>query len=99
MSGLLLPLYIVIFLGLIYLVGVRPQQKRRKELEAIMGSLAPGVEVVTVAGIYGTVSEIEDGDTLLLEVSEDIDIRVSKAAVARIVPPDDGPVAAEGSEA
>ena len=31
--GILLPIYILVFIGLIYLVGVRPQQKRRKELE------------------------------------------------------------------
>lgn len=87
MSGLLLPIYIIIFIGLIYLVGVRPQQKRRKELEAIMSSLQPGVEIVTVAGIYGTVTEIEDGETLLLEVAEDTDIRIAKAAIARVVTP------------
>lgn len=89
MSGLLLPIYIVIFIGLIYLVGVRPQQKRRKELEAIMASLQPGTEVVTVAGIYGTVTEVEDGETILLEVAEETDIRVAKASIARVVTPVD----------
>jgi preprotein translocase subunit YajC len=87
MSGLLLPIYIIIFIGLIYLVGVRPQQKRRKELEAIMSRLQPGAEIVTVAGIYGTVTEVEEGDTLLLEVAEDTDIRIAKAAIARVVTP------------
>lgn len=87
MSGLLLPIYIIIFIGLIYLVGVRPQQKRRKELEAIMRSLQPGAEIVTVAGIYGTVTEVEEGETLLLEVAEDTDIRIAKASIARVVTP------------
>jgi preprotein translocase subunit YajC len=87
MSGLLLPIYIIIFIGLIYLVGIRPQQKRRKELEAIMASLHPGAEIVTVSGIYGTVTEVEEGETLLLEVAEDTDIRVAKASIARVVTP------------
>ena len=85
MSALLLPMYIVIFLGLIYLVGIRPQQKRRRELETLMSRLAPGDEVVTVSGIYGTVTEIEDGETLLLEVAEDTDIRIAKGSIARIL--------------
>lgn len=85
MSALLLPIYIVIFLGLIYLVGIRPQQKRRRELESLLGRLAPGDEVVTLAGIYGTVTEIEEGDTLLLEIAEDTDIRVAKGSIARVV--------------
>ncbi len=85
--GLLLPLYILIFVGLIYFVGVRPQQKRRRELQSILNSLVPGAEVVTMAGIYGTVTEIEEGDTLLLEIAEDTDIRVAKASIARVISP------------
>jgi preprotein translocase subunit YajC len=83
--ALLLPIYILIFIGLIYVFGVRPQKKRRQELERIMSSLGPGDEIVTVSGIYGTVTEVEDGETILLEVAEDIDIRIAKAAVARVI--------------
>jgi preprotein translocase subunit YajC len=85
--GILLPIYILVFLGLIYLVGVRPQQRRRKELESIMSRLQAGDEVVTVSGIYGTITEVEDGETVLLEVAEDIDIRVAKGSIARVVTP------------
>jgi preprotein translocase subunit YajC len=98
MSGLLLPIYIIIFIGLIYLVGVRPQQKRRKELDQIMASLVPGTEVVTVAGIYGTVTEVEEGETLLLEIAEEIDIRIAKAAIARVITPVGDPAAAGDDE-
>jgi preprotein translocase subunit YajC len=90
----LLPIYIVVFLGLIYLIGIRPQQKRRKELESIMGRLKAGDEVVTVSGIYGTVTEVEDGETILLEIAEDTDIRLANAAVARVIPGAGGPDAA-----
>lgn len=85
--ALLLPIYIVLFIGLIYLFGVRPQQKRRRDLEAIMSRLGPGDEVVTVSGIYGTVTEVEDGETILLEIAEDTDIRIAKAAIARVLTP------------
>ena len=83
MSGLLLPVYIIIFVALIYFVGIRPQQKRRKEMELLSSSLGVGDEVVTSSGIYGLVSEIEDGGTLLLQIAEDVDIRVAQSAVAR----------------
>lgn len=85
MSGLLLPIYIVVFGALIYFVGIRPQQKRRKEMEAILSRLAAGDEIVTVAGIYGTVTEIEPGGTVLLEVAENTDIRIAQASIARVV--------------
>lgn len=92
--ALLLPIYILIFIGLIYVFGVRPQKKRKQELDRIMSSLTPGDEIVTVSGIYGTVTEVEDGETLLLEVAEDTDIRIAKAAVARVIT---GSEAAEAS--
>jgi preprotein translocase subunit YajC len=83
--ALLLPIYILVFIGLIWFFGVRPQKRRRQELDRIMSGLSPGDEIVTVSGIYGTVTEVEDGETLLLEVAEDIDIRIAKAAVARVI--------------
>lgn len=85
MSALVLAIYVVIFIGLIYLVAIRPQQKRRRELDAIITSIRPGTEVVTVAGVYGTITEVEEGDTVLLEVAEDTDIRIAKASIARVV--------------
>jgi preprotein translocase subunit YajC len=85
--GILLPIYILVFIGLIYLVGVRPQQKRRKEMDAIMARLSPGDEIVTVSGIYGTVTEVEDGETVLLEIAEDIDIRIAKGSIAKVLTP------------
>lgn len=97
--ALLLPIYIVLFIGLIYLFGVRPQQKRRKDLEAIMSRLGPGDEVVTVSGIYGTVTEVEDGETILLEIAEDTDIRIAKAAIARVLTPAAEPSAMPADDA
>lgn len=87
MSGaLVVPLYIVLFLALIWFLWIRPQQRRRRELQGLIDRLKPGDEVVTVAGVYGTVTEIEDGDTILLEIAEDVDIRVAKASIARLTP-------------
>ena len=83
MSGLLLPVYIIVFVALIYFVAVRPQQKRRREMEQLSRTLEPGDEVVTTSGIYGIVSEMEDGGTVLIQVAEDVDIRIAQSAIAR----------------
>lgn len=96
-SAVLLPVYIIIFVALIYFVGIRPQQKRRREMEELSRSLRVGDEVITTSGIYGIVSEVEDGGTIILQVAEDVDIRVAQAAVSRKTTPDDhaAPVADE----
>ncbi len=89
MSGLLIPIYIVIFVALIYFVGVRPQQKRRKEMEQLSSTLKAGDEVITLGGIYGIISEMEEGGTLLLQVAEDVDIRIAVSSIARKTTADD----------
>ena len=50
-----------------------------------MSKLSAGDEVVTTAGIYGTVTELEDAETLLLEVAEGTEIRIARAAIAKII--------------
>jgi preprotein translocase subunit YajC len=74
-SAVLLPIYIIIFVALIYFVGIRPQQKRRREAEALAAALKPGDEVITTSGIYGILSEMEEGGTCIL--------RVAQGAIAR----------------
>ena len=70
MSGaLLLPIYILLFLAMIWFLMIRPQQRRRWELQNLIDRLAPGDDVVTVSGLYGTVTEIEEGDTILVSIT------------------------------
>ncbi|MFN8109447.1 MAG: preprotein translocase subunit YajC [Thermoleophilia bacterium] len=83
-SGFLL-LYLVAFVAVMYFVLIIPQRKLRAQQAATLRALSPGDEVVTAGGIYGTVTEVEDGETLLLEVAEDTEIRVAKASVTRII--------------
>ncbi|MBU6363479.1 MAG: preprotein translocase subunit YajC [Acidobacteria bacterium] len=94
-SAVLLPVYIIIFVALIYFVGIRPQQKRRREMEELARTLSPGDEVLTTSGIYGIVSEVEDGGTIILQVAEDVDIRISQQAVSRKISPEAEATAAE----
>jgi preprotein translocase subunit YajC len=76
---------IVLIVGLIvifYFMLIRPQQKRMRQQMELMNNLRNGDDVMTSSGIYGTITEIEE-DTVLLEVSEDVEIRVAKSAIAR----------------
>lgn len=68
-----------------YLLVIRPQRKRQMAQIKLQDSLAPGDEVVTIGGIYGTVTEIEDGGTILVEISEDTEIRIARAAVSQVI--------------
>ena len=75
-----------IMLALIFVVMwffmIRPQRKQQKELENFRNSLKNGDKVVTIGGIYGTISEVKD-TYVLLEVDKDVKIRVNKQALQK----------------
>ena len=78
MAGLLFPLLLLVVM---YVFLIMPQRKKQKAAGDLLGSLAPGDEVMTTGGIYGGVTEI-DGDDLYLEIAPDIEVKVSKRAIA-----------------
>jgi preprotein translocase subunit YajC len=81
-------LALVLMFGLMWVVLIRPQQRRLRAHQAIVSSLQPGDEVVTAGGIYGTIQSVDD-DSMLLEVAPGIELRVLRAAVSQRVA-DDG---------
>ena len=74
--------YIIIFGAIIYFMTIRPQRKQQKELQNFRDSLKKGDKVVTIGGIYGTVTEIKE-DSVLIEVDSNVKIRVSKQALVK----------------
>ena len=75
-----------IMLALIFVVMwffmIRPQRKQQKELQNFRDSLKKGDKVVTIGGIYGTVCEIKE-DSVLIEIDNNVKIRVSKQALVK----------------
>jgi preprotein translocase subunit YajC len=83
-AGSLTPILMIALLFGMYFMMIRPQQKRRREAEAMQSALAPGDEVVTIGGLYGTVTGVDD-DTVLLEVAPGVQTRYARPAIARVV--------------
>ena len=79
---LLLPL-------LMYFLLIRPQRKRMKQQALLQSQITTGDEVITSSGIYGFISAVDD-DFFWLEIDDDVQIRVAKAAVqGKVAPKDD----------
>jgi preprotein translocase subunit YajC len=94
-AGGLTPILVIALLFVVmYFMMIRPQQKRRREAEQMQSSLAPGDEVVTIGGLYGTVIAVED-ETVLLEVAPGVQTRYARPAIARVVKQTERPEAAE----
>ncbi len=79
---------LVMFGGLflfMYLLIIRPQRKRQKEHRTLVANLAKGDEVVTNSGILGRIGKI-DGEYIVLEVSDTVELKFQRAAVHAVLP-------------
>jgi preprotein translocase subunit YajC len=85
MAGLLPLLLLPV---LMYFLLIRPQQRKVREQQALLSAVEVGDEVMTTSGMYGYINII-DGDTVWLEIAPNVEIRISKGAIARRVIPDD----------
>jgi preprotein translocase subunit YajC len=82
---MLLPLLLI---PVLYLVMIRPQQKRQKEWQSMLGSIKAGDKVTTAGGIRGIILSIKD-DVIVIRVAPDgIKLEVAKTAIASVTTQD-----------
>ena len=73
---------IVLFIAIMYIFMIRPQQKRQKEIQNFRNSITVGQAVVTAGGIYGVVKQIDENDnTLMIEIANGVRIKVDRNSV------------------
>ena len=77
--------FMLIFLGLMILVFyffmIRPQQKKQKQVQQFRENLKKGDKVVTIGGIHGKISDVQEG-TFTIEIADNVKITIEKPAVA-----------------
>lgn len=84
MSPQIIILYAAILIGIFYFLLFRPQRRQKQQAEELQRMLKKGDEVVTIAGMYGTVTNI--GDTWIeLEIAKRTKVRFMKRAIGSIV--------------
>ncbi len=72
-----------------WLLVIRPQRKRQAEQRRILENLSPGQEVLTAGGLYGTVHSVVDEDEVRIEIAPDVQVRVSRSAIAAVLADED----------
>lgn len=85
---------LVLIFVIFYFLLIRPQQKKAKEHQEMLGKLKKNDEVMTSGGIYGKVVALTDA-IVTLEIAPNVRIRVHRPQVGSVVK-GDKPVAKEG---
>ena len=77
----LIPFLLIILI--FYFLLIRPQAKERKRIQAMLDALKKGDRVTTSGGLIGTVYSVEK-DTAVLQISENVRVRILRSAVTGI---------------
>lgn len=90
MSGTVMAaLMVVAYIALLYFLVFGKRKKEKKKLDEINSKLHPGVKIVTISGLCGTVSECPDNREIIVDLSADsgkhIRARLLRGAVKEIV--------------
>jgi len=64
-----------------YFLMIRPQRRRAREQKDLQTALQVGNEVVTTSGIFGKITGEFDDNTFWLEIDDDVQVRVARAAI------------------
>ena len=81
-------LLLVVFFGLMWLMWVRPQQQQQKRRRDMLAKLKVGDRVVTVGGLFGTLTRVDE-DTVRLRVADKVEVKMTREAVARVLGQDE----------
>ncbi len=79
--GGLVPMILII--GVFYMLLIRPQQKRQRELQQTISELKAGDRVVTTGGIIGTITTVRDTSFLIRSADKSI-LEIARSAIAGI---------------
>jgi preprotein translocase subunit YajC len=85
-SGLMNFVPLLLIFGVFYLLILRPQAKKAKLHQQMLGQLKKGDDVVTTGGVLGRVTGIKD-DEVTLQVQEGVRLRILRSAVSGLQRP------------
>src|SRR4030095_4956128 len=74
---------IILIMGVFYVLLIRPQQKRQRELQETISTLKVGDRVITNGGIIGVITTVRDSSFFIRSADKSI-LEVSRSAIAGI---------------
>jgi preprotein translocase subunit YajC len=84
MEGASSLIFLILMGAIFYFMLVRPQRRRVQQHRALVDSLSVGDEVVTIGGLFGTITRLNDDD-VELRVDSSTTLRFLKTSIARVV--------------
>ena len=75
----------VLIFGIMWLLLIRPQQKKVKEHRAMVEALRRGDQVITAGGLIGKVSKVKEDGEVEVEIADGVKVRVVRSTITTVV--------------
>ena len=75
---------ILLFIPLLYMLMIRPQQKRQKQWQSMLASIKAGDKITTSGGIRGIILSIKDDSYIIRVAPDNLKLEVAKNAIASV---------------
>lgn len=79
----MMPLFAIILVCYFFLL--RPQQQKLQQHQSMLKSLRRGDKIVTGGGIVGSIVKLEGEDMLVVEIAENVRVKVQRAAISAVL--------------
>lgn len=71
-------------IAIFYFMIIRPQQKREKERQSMLGALKKGDKVLTAGGIHGTVAGMDE-KSVLVQIADNVKVKVERGSISAVI--------------
>jgi len=76
---------ILLIFGIMYLLMIRPQQKKMKQHAAMINALRRGDQIVTQGGIIGKVTKVREDGEIEAEIATGVKVRIVKSTITQVL--------------
>ena len=80
MASMISWLPIIFMVAIFYFMLYRPQKQARLAREKMLSELQVGTEIITVGGIYGKITALDD-ENANIKIADNVEIKISRQAI------------------
>jgi len=75
-------IFMAVMVAVFYFFMIRPQMKKRKEVQKFRTEMQKGDKIMTIGGIHGKVNAIKE-DAIIMEVEGGVLLKIDKNAIIK----------------
>ena len=75
----------VLIFGIMWVLLIRPQQKKAKEHRTMIENLRRGDQVITAGGLIGKVAKVKEDGEIDVEIADGVKVRVVRATITNVI--------------